>query len=182
MTPTKNGNPLDILETSGSDTSNSTKGAKIEPRSECLSERPTRRKRFPGSDKEERKLLRSMCAEALSDEPSRFRKAITTPRMIGKFRQKLQNEDITDDNLRKIATKVITSEYIDQHPDHPSKIVYQPGLINQYSDTPNASQESIYTPAKRTPREVIATTTTTKIAAIMQSMGVVQSHAPTQSE
>ena len=90
MKPNKNANTFDVLETSDSDTSNSTKGATIEQKSEHLSERPTRKKRFPGSDQKERELLRSMCAEALSDEPSRFRKAITTPRMIGKFKQKLQ--------------------------------------------------------------------------------------------
>ena len=77
-------------------------------------------------------LLRSICTEALADEPSRYRKAITTPHMIGKFRQKLQNEDITDDDLRKIARKVISSEYLDQHPDHSPEVVYQPGLIGQY--------------------------------------------------
>jgi hypothetical protein len=181
MTPTKNANSFDVLETSDSDNSTSAQ-AKIDPKSERLSERPTRKKRFPGSAQEERKLLRSICSEALLDAPSRYRKAIATPRMIGKFRQKLQNEDITDDDLRKIATKVISSEYLDQHPDHPSEVVYQPSLITQYGETPSASQESIYTPARRTPREVTVTTTTTKIAAIMQSMGIDQTEAITQQE
>jgi hypothetical protein len=182
MTPTTNVNPFDDLEPSDSDASPDTTNAKVEPKSERQSERPTRKKRFNGSAEDERTLLRSICVEALSDKPSRYRKAITTPRMIGKFRQKLQNEDITDDDLRKIATKVISSDYLDQHPDHPSEVVYQPGLLHQYGVMPSASQESIYTPARRTPREVTVTTTTTKIASIMQAMGVSQTKALTQQE
>ena len=102
--------------------------------------------------------------------------------MIGKFRQKLQNEDITDDDLRKIATKVISSDYLDQHLDHPSEVVYQPGLFSQYEVTPSASQELIYTPARRTPREVSVTNTTTKIASIMHAMGADQTQAITQQD
>ena len=182
MTPTTNVNPFDDLEPSDSDASPDTTNAKVEPKSERQSERPTQKKRFNGSAEDERTLLRSICVEALSDKPSRYRKAITTPRMIGKFRQKLQNEDITDDDLRKIATKVISSDYLDQHPDHPSEVVYQPGLLHQYGEIPSASQESIYTPARRTPREFTVNTTTTKIASIMQAMGVSQTKALTQQE
>ena len=180
MTPTSNATSVDALEPSDSDTSDNAK-ANNELRSE-RTERPTRKKRFPGSSTEERTLLRSICKEALSDDPRRYRKAIATPHMIGKFRQKIQNEDIADDDLRKIATRLISSEYLDQHPDHPSEIVYQPGLVNQYGDTPSASPESIYTPARRTPREVTVTTTTTKIAKIMQEMGVDQTQAPTRDD
>ena len=147
MTPTSNASSFDVLEPSDSETSNNTK-AEIEPRSKRHSERPTQKKCFRGSAEEERMLLWSICTKALSNEPSRYRKAITTQHMIGKFRQKLQNEDITDDDLRKIAMKVIPSEYLNQHPDHPSEVVYQSGLINQYGGTPSASQESIYTPAR----------------------------------
>jgi hypothetical protein len=182
MTPTTNVNPFDDLEPSDSDASPDTTNAKVEPKSERHSERPTRKKRFQGNAEDERTLLRTICKEALSDTPSRYRKAITTPRMIGKFRQKLQNEDITDDDLRKIATKVISSEYLDQHPDHPSEVVYQPGLLSQYGQTPGASQESVYTPARRTPREINVMTTTTKIAAIMQSMGADNTQARTQKD
>ena len=182
MTPTRNANQFDVLETSDSDMSTET--SLIVQASERLSERPTQKKRFPGSAQEERTLLWSICTEALSDAPSSYRKAITTPRMIHKFRQKLQNEDITDDELRKIATNVISSEYLDQHPDHPSTVVYKPGLVNQYGETPRPSttQKLINTPARRTPREVTVTTTTTKIAAIMQSMGVDQTQATTHDE
>ena len=182
MTPTTNANPFDDLEPSDSDSSPDSMEANLELKSERHSERPTRKKRFQGNSEEERTLLRSICVEALSDTLSKYRKAITTPRMIGKFRQKLQNEDITDDDLRKIATKIISSEYLDQHPDHPSEVVYQPGLLRQYGETPNASQESIYTPARKTPPEVTTKTSTTKIAAIMHAMGADQTHALTQND
>jgi hypothetical protein len=180
MTQTSNANAFDALEYDSDKSTGTNAEAKIESRSERQSERPTRKKRFTGSSEDERTLLRSICNEALSDKPSRYRKTLTTPRMIGKFRQKLQDEDISEDDLRKIATRVISTEFLDQHPDHPSEVVYQPGLITQYAETPSASQASIYTPSRRTPREVTVTTTTTKIAAIMQAMGADQTDALTQ--
>jgi hypothetical protein len=51
-----------------------------------------------------------------------------------KFKQKLQDDDITDEDLQKIATKLIYVDYIDQHPDHPSDLIYQPSFLHQYGE------------------------------------------------
>ena len=163
MTPTTN--QYGVLDTSDSDEStdlsdpHTSKKAKKDTTSTTGSrERPTRKKRFVGTPERERKLLQNLCSDAISDKQSLFRKQILTPRMVKTVKTSLQSKDITDDELRKIATRVISSDYIEAHPDHPSDLIYQPSVLSQYDEKqPSASQEQIYTPARATTTTQIST-------------------------
>jgi hypothetical protein len=163
MTPTTN--QYGALDTSDSDEStdlsdpHTSKKAKKDTISTTGSrERPTRKKRFVGTPERERKLLQNLCSDAISDKQSLFRKQILTPRMVKTVKTSLQSKDITDDELRKIATRVISSDYIEAHPDHPSDLIYQPSVLSQYDEKqPSASQEQIYTPARATTTTQIST-------------------------
>jgi hypothetical protein len=157
MTPTKN--QYGVLDTSDSDEStdlgdpytSTNKKTRDTVSTTGSRERPTRKKRFVGTPERERKLLQNLCSDAISDKQSLFRKQILTPRMVKTVKTSLQSKDITDDELRKIATRVISSDYIEAHPDHPSDLIYQHSVLSQYDEKqPSASQEQIYTPARAT--------------------------------